>query len=643
MQSAAGALARHNPVKLRPGVTALDSTQLNAAADIQGTFAYTPAAGTVLHAGVNHLSTTFTPSDIVHYIVVTRTTTIAVGKAAPTLSWATPADIVYGTALSATQLNATASVPGQFLYTPAVGTVLDPGANQVLSVTFTPDDTTDYTPVTARVALNVTKPLAVAILYRHNVELDESLLHRIEAELAGRGHQVFVDRHLRIGVEWGKEIPEKVRSADWVIPLLSARSVQSEMLAQELQIAHEEAQQHNGLPRILPVRVAFEDPLPPELAVILDRLQYFLWRGPQDDNRLLQELLAALDKDRPPEIKPPRRTPFGGLPLDSNFYLERSMDRTFHAAIDRRDSLILLSGSRQAGKTSLLARGGQHARKVGARFAFTDFQGLNRSELESLDAFYEALGQGLAEELDSEVSPTSVWKRDRAPNFNFERYLRTEVLEKEETPVIWALDEVDRLFSCPFRSEVFGLFRTWHNQRAGLGKHAGLWGRLTLIIAYATEAHPFIPDLDQSPFNVGTKITLEDFTPEQVAELNRRYDHPLHNDKEQKAFYDLVGGHPYLTNRGLFELAENNLDLASFQAQAARDEWPFGDHLRRIFLQAEDQELPEAIRGVLEGRPHLTPRSFYRLRAAGVLAGDSPTDARPRCQLYATYLRKHLI
>ena len=31
---------------------------------------------------------------------------------------------------------------------------------------------------------------------------------------------------------------------------------------------------------MLPVRVGFEDPLPPELGVILDRLQYFLWSGP---------------------------------------------------------------------------------------------------------------------------------------------------------------------------------------------------------------------------------------------------------------------------------------------------------------------------------------------------------------------------
>ena len=48
-------------------------------------------------------------------------------KATPTITWATPADITYGTALSATQLNATASVPGTFVYTPVAGTVLNAG------------------------------------------------------------------------------------------------------------------------------------------------------------------------------------------------------------------------------------------------------------------------------------------------------------------------------------------------------------------------------------------------------------------------------------------------------------------------------------------------------------------------------------
>ena len=56
----------------------------------------------------------------------------------PTMTWPNPANIVYGTALSATQLGATASVPGTFTYTPGVGTILQAGSGQTLSVGFTP-------------------------------------------------------------------------------------------------------------------------------------------------------------------------------------------------------------------------------------------------------------------------------------------------------------------------------------------------------------------------------------------------------------------------------------------------------------------------------------------------------------------------
>ncbi len=76
-------------------------------------------------------------------------------KSTPTITWANPANIVYGTALGSTQLDATASVPGTFTYTPAAGTVLKAGNAQTLSVMFTPTDTTDYSTTTATAVINV--------------------------------------------------------------------------------------------------------------------------------------------------------------------------------------------------------------------------------------------------------------------------------------------------------------------------------------------------------------------------------------------------------------------------------------------------------------------------------------------------------
>jgi glucuronoarabinoxylan endo-1,4-beta-xylanase len=82
--------------------------------------------------------------------------TTPVTKTTPTITWAAPAAITYGTALSATQLDATASVPGSFVYTPALGNVPSAGS-QPLSVAFTPTDTTDYNSATGSATLTVNK------------------------------------------------------------------------------------------------------------------------------------------------------------------------------------------------------------------------------------------------------------------------------------------------------------------------------------------------------------------------------------------------------------------------------------------------------------------------------------------------------
>jgi hypothetical protein len=101
---------------------------------------------------------TFTPTDTTDYNTATKTATISVSKATPTLTWATPAAITQGTALSSTQLDATSGgVAGTFTYNPASGTVLATGSH-TLSVTFTPTDTADYnTPAAKTTTISVVK------------------------------------------------------------------------------------------------------------------------------------------------------------------------------------------------------------------------------------------------------------------------------------------------------------------------------------------------------------------------------------------------------------------------------------------------------------------------------------------------------
>jgi FG-GAP-like repeat/Bacterial Ig-like domain (group 3) len=88
--------------------TPLSGTQLNATDNKRGTFVYSPAAGTVLNAGTNTLSVTFTPNND-RYAVETATVQLTVNKDPSVITWPTPTPITYGTALSGFQLDATSS------------------------------------------------------------------------------------------------------------------------------------------------------------------------------------------------------------------------------------------------------------------------------------------------------------------------------------------------------------------------------------------------------------------------------------------------------------------------------------------------------------------------------------------------------
>jgi Flp pilus assembly CpaE family ATPase len=144
--------------------TPLNSTQLNAVASVAGSLVYIPSMGAVLSAGRHTPSVTFTPADTHNYSVAQLAIPLTVTKAMPTIFWPEPAPTTYGKPISATELNATASVPGAFEYSLAEGDLLKVG-NHHISVTFTPVDATNYNCVRASVPLTVTKATPTEITW----------------------------------------------------------------------------------------------------------------------------------------------------------------------------------------------------------------------------------------------------------------------------------------------------------------------------------------------------------------------------------------------------------------------------------------------------------------------------------------------
>lgn len=143
--------------------TALSSLQLDASANVPGSFSYSPAAGTVLPLGNNVLRVIFSPHDSADYVGTTASVTLQVDPPLA-ITWSSPAMIAYGTPLSALQLDASANAAGSFSYNPSAGTVLAEGGH-TLTATFTPADTAIFATTTASVVLYVT---ALPLFYVSN-------------------------------------------------------------------------------------------------------------------------------------------------------------------------------------------------------------------------------------------------------------------------------------------------------------------------------------------------------------------------------------------------------------------------------------------------------------------------------------------
>jgi|GEM_PF-628532 Flp pilus assembly CpaE family ATPase len=136
--------------------TPLSINQLDATADVPGSFTYTPSEGYMPAAGVQTLSVFFTPADTETYSAADAQVQLTVAKSVPTIKWPIPLHIPFGTALSAVQLNAAASIPGTFVYSPGEGDILTAGRH-ILSVMFTPADSASHTVAEAEVSIMVSR------------------------------------------------------------------------------------------------------------------------------------------------------------------------------------------------------------------------------------------------------------------------------------------------------------------------------------------------------------------------------------------------------------------------------------------------------------------------------------------------------
>ena len=506
----------------------------------------------------------------------------------------------------------------------------------------------------------------VFLSYRH-VPPDEQLAERLCAFLEERGLRVFLDKQIRVGLDWVAEIDRQLRASDYFVVFLSEDSIRSDMVRQEVETAHELRQA--GKMAIFPVRVGFTGKLPYDLASYLNRIQYVLWHRDDSETELFTLLHTAIMGGASLPVTPASEDPgiisltdpsvaaerkgaplpaadprivmeTGTIRLDSPFYVRRKEDDIAECCLDQPGSTIVVKGPRQSGKSSLLARIHALSKPAGRRSVYLDFQTFDELQFASLGSTLQTLARRIGRVLKTTMQPAELWDSDLlGEKGSFAEFLARAVLAGTSSSVVLILDEVDRLFDRPYRGDFFAAVRGWHNNRAT----EEAWENLHLVLGHATDPALWIENLNESPFNVGDRLRLGDFTRDQVADLNVRHGNPLRNSDEITGLMELVGGHPYLVRQALYVIATERWSLDRLREEAGKDTGPFGDHLRRhLWALLQSERLRAAVARIAKGGGCDDESLFQRLLAAGLAAGESRSVARLRCALYQQYFSRHL-
>jgi hypothetical protein len=493
------------------------------------------------------------------------------------------------------------------------------------------------------------QPTHAFICYRQPSVRATRVLAHLSQALSQAQRRLFVAADASPQPDWAEQLAREIKRSHVAAVVLSNRPLANEVLEAELAQARDTATPQLLILRHLPSRAPYS------LRHAFERVDGLAFSG--DLQALAADLRRAFDgsaaaarpRQEPPPVpaaisteqtpplpwatpEPPARD---GDP-HSTYYIQRPADTAALQAIRGQGVTLAITGARQVGKTALLAHIAAEACRQGKCVLTLDFQLFERDVLADPDRLFRYICEAASIGLGIESRVDAFWG-DLGNSYNCTRYFEHYLLPRLNAPLVVALDKLERIPDTALRTSFFGMLRAWCDNRA----ISPIWGQLDLVLVTSSAADQLIANGGQSPFNTGLTVALDDFTADQIADLNERYGRPFASHERQE-LAGLLAGHPYLVRQAFYLAASGAQTPAQIIDTAASDAGPFGDHLRyQLFKLSNQPRLVDELRQILSSGSSADEWAFNELRSAGLVRRDGGR-VLARCRLYAAYFQQHL-
>ena len=271
--------------------------------------------------------------------------------------------------------------------------------------------------------------------------------------------------------------------------------------------------------------------------------------------------MSATEPSAPPPAAGSFYVTGGTLPFDAASYVPRQADHDLLAGLGAGEFCYVLN-TRQMGKSSLMIRTAHQLRAAGDTVAVLDLTAVGQNL--TPEQWYDGLLTSLAEQLHLEDALEDFWEHNTGlgPLQRFITAIGKVVLPTIPQRLVLFVDEIDAVRSLPFPAdEFFAAIRECYNRR----RLDPVYEKLAFCLLGVATPADLIQDTRLSPFNIGRRILLTDFTTSEAAPLARGIGGG--GAVLARVLY-WTNGHPYMTQRLCRAIAEEPEEVTAGQVDA---------------------------------------------------------------------------